>query len=154
MGFTEEYVCPICRFKYTDYGQGFTYNEKTKSFDYFLLLGPSEDVDDDAEILGMVIQTYCFNCKKIIKNYLITEYPKDVSEEVIINKIEKMIEKPSRLKKFRECWVVTIWDGNQSQMMICPNCNDEVNINNVPKRCPRCHMKLRNESMFFTSMNP
>lgn len=94
MGFTEEYVCPICGFKYTDYGYGFTYNEKTKSLDYFLLLGPSEVVDKNAEILGMIIQTYCFNCKKIIKDYLITEYPKVVSEEIIINKIKKSIEKP------------------------------------------------------------
>ena len=91
MGNLTEMECTVCDFKIiTDGYDRFYVDYNTGELVEFMFLRLTE-IDDNNEMYGHIKKTYCPNCDKIIKTYMITE--SKYSEEESINKLEKIIKK-------------------------------------------------------------
>lgn len=129
-------------------------------------------IDKNAKIKGVIRQSYCLNCNKIVKNYKITEYPQEMPYDEVIGKIKKGMDN-QLLKVFEDYPLVTIeiYDkyeyesiskksiknsllkrirdlfiriigGQDSLFIVCPKCNSYLNINNSLKKFPICNKKI------------
>lgn len=91
MGSFSEILCTHCNFKITlDGVNQFYIDEKSNELVEYMSLMLTK-IDYTNKIFGHIERTYCPDCGKLIKTYIITEseYPKEES----INKLEEIIKK-------------------------------------------------------------
>lgn len=141
MGQLDIYQCNKCGFEFEEDYLIFYYDDIKQTTEEYELLMSTCGLDDGAEIKGSIIKTYCPDCDKVIKTYLIKELPEDMMEELAIDRVKKGIKKGKKyslvvvnpkLHRYGE-------NNEINQYINCPKCNKEIpiTINNTSK-CPKC----------------
>lgn len=121
MGVIENYACDNCGFKISIDLRAFFYDSELKeTIDY--TIGPlTRNLGKNAQIKGFVHETYCWNCEKFIKIYVIREKDNlenisEIVEQGIHNFIDNKIIKVDKLKEIekREEYIVETRKYNPS----------------------------------------
>ena len=150
------FECEDCGFRWKDQGPLlFCMNEK-KNIEEYILLSTTMDLDLNSEISGDIIETFCTNCNKKIKIYIIANFKSPFNEDSamdtikdlankkqIDNKILKPFIKSTDLKD--DFYIVDLYRNFYSNKEYqCPNC-DSI----IPKyilsrnKCPKCHGEIK-----------
>lgn len=103
-----EYKCINCGLELVDDGRRFYYDDESKQTIDFLWLMSTAGCDMGSKIKGRASETYCGNCKKPLKIYIIEECAEDISnpcemvKEGIKNYAAQYPGKISELKEIRK----------------------------------------------------
>ena len=107
MGVIKNYACDNCGFRISIDMRLFFYDcESKETIDY--TVGPlTHDFGKNAKIKGYVVETYCWNCDKFIKIYVIREKVNfenicEIVEQGIHNYIDNKIIKVDKLKEIKK----------------------------------------------------
>lgn len=86
------FECEDCGFRWKDQGpMVFCLNDEDKIEEY-ILLSTTMDLDMDLKISGDIVETYCVNCNKKIKLFLIATIKDPYNQDSAINKISDLAE--------------------------------------------------------------
>ena len=143
------FECEDCKFRWKDQGPFRFHLNENGEIEEFLLLMRYMDLDRDSNISGDIVETYCTNCNKKVKIYLITAVKNmDESEAISIlkdsinNKISnKHMEQFIRETDLKDdCFIVDLSRNFYSNKTYhCPDCNCEISKYILSKnRCPKC----------------
>ena len=103
-----EYECMYCGLELADDGRSFYYDDESGQTVDFLLLMSTVGCDEGSRIRGRAGETYCGDCGKYLKVYVIEECAGDISNprelvmEGIRNRVEEYQRKIAQLKEIRE----------------------------------------------------
>lgn len=100
-----EYKCINCSLELVDDGRRFYYDEESKQTFDFLVLMLTVNRDLGAKIKGRTSETYCGNCKKPLKIYIIEECADDISNPcgVVMDGIKNhACEYPGKISELKE----------------------------------------------------
>ena len=148
MGYQENFYCMECGFKFIDNHLNFFYDEESKKVEEFMIVRHNCDIDSGAKIKGSIRKTYCPDCDKTIKNYIITFYNKDLDKEIVIDKVKKGIKRDKKysLVKIGNKEEVREYDNNV-EYIICPYCNKKISAKFELYNCPKCDKPLNGDCM-------
>ena len=122
----------------------------------YILLRNAYDLDKDSPISGDIVETYCVNCDKKIKLYIISFIKQAYDDEEAIsliesladeNKISNKILKPfiksSDLKD--DCYIVDLSKNfHSAKKYHCPSCDSEIPKYILSKnKCPKCNGEIK-----------
>lgn len=156
MASIDYFECEDCGFKWKDQGPLFFFLNENNEIEEYILIRTAYELDRDSPITGDIIETYCVNCDKKIKIYIISliksPYDEDeaislieklASEKKISNTIMKPFIKSSDLKD--DAYIVDLSRNfHSSKVYHCPSCNAE-----IPKyilsrnQCPKCSGEIK-----------
>ena len=92
MGSFKETKCTECNFKIVTEGRdNFYIDHETDELKEFMYLQLTRIDEEDMKIFGHTERTYCPNCDKLIKSFVITETA--YSKEESINRLEEIIKR-------------------------------------------------------------
>ena len=122
----------------------------------YILLRNAYDLDKDSPISGDIVETYCVNCDKKIRLYIISFIKQSYDDEEAIslieslaneNKISNTILKPfiksSDLKD--DCYIVDLSKNfHSAKKYHCPSCDSEIPKYILSKNaCPKCNGEIK-----------
>lgn len=84
MAVTSEYKCTECDFKIYDEDLVFILNENEDKIIETIFLMSTHKIISQSKLEGHIYKTYCPNCNKLIKTYIINKNETELSEEEII----------------------------------------------------------------------
>ena len=150
------FECEDCGFRWKDQGPLlFCLNEEGYIEEYILIRN-AYDLDRDSPISGDIVETYCVNCNKKIKLYIISNLHQSYDEDNAIslieglakeNKISNTILKPfiksSDLKD--DCFIADLSRNfHSAKKYLCPICNSEIPKYILSKNsCPKCNGEIK-----------
>lgn len=156
MASIDYFECEDCGFKWKDQGPLFFFLNENDEIEEYILIRTAYDLDRDALITGDIIESYCVNCDKKIKLYIISLIRKPYDEEDAIELIEKLakenkisntILKPfikSTDLKDDEYIVDLSRNFHSSKIYHCPSCNSEIPKYILSKnKCPKCSGEIK-----------
>ena len=156
MASIDYFECENCGFRWKDQGPLLFCLNEDGEIEEYILIRTAYDLDKDSSISGDIVETYCVNCDKKIKMYLISFIKKPYGEEEAIaliekfaneNKISNSILKPfiksSDLKD--DCYIVDLSRNfHTSKRYHCPICNSEIPKYILSKNsCPKCGGEIK-----------
>ena len=155
MASIDYFECENCGFRWKDQGPLlFFLNENNKIEEYILLIS-NMNLDSNSNISGDIIETYCTNCDKKIKIYIISTIKSPYNEDSAIESIKKLAGenqidnkalkpfiKSSDLKD--DFYIVDLYRNFYSNKEYhCPNCGDSLSKYVLSKnKCPKCGGKI------------
>ena len=90
MASIDYFECEDCGFRWKDQGPLFFFLNDNKEIEEYILIRAAYDLDKDSPISGDIIETYCVNCDKKIKIYIISTIKKPYEDGQAISLIEKL----------------------------------------------------------------
>lgn len=150
------FECENCGFRWKDQGPLLFCLNEDGEIEEYILIQSAYDLDRDSPISGDIVETYCVNCEKKIKLYIISFIKGKIDEDEAIclienlareNKISNTILKPfikqSDLKD--DCHIVDLAKNFHSTMTYhCPECNSEIPKYILSKnKCPKCSGEIK-----------
>ena len=151
MASIDYFECEDCGFKWKDQGPLFFFLNENEEIEEYILLRTALDLDKDSPISGDIVETYCINCDRKIKIYVISFIKKPFTEDEAIALIEKLAEenkisntnlkpyiKKSDLKD--DGFIVDLSRNFHGlKKYSCPSCNAEIPKYILSRNaCPKC----------------
>lgn len=151
MASIDYFECEDCGFRWKDQGPLlFFLNENNKIEEYILLIS-NMNLDSNSNISGDIIETYCTNCDKKIKIYIISTIKSPYDEDSAIESIRKLADENQidnkALKPFIRSsdlkdnfYIVDLYRNFYSNKDYhCPKCDSIISKYILSKnKCPKC----------------
>ena len=156
MASIDYFECEDCGFRWKDQGPLLFCLNEDGEIEEYILIRTAYDLDKDSSISGDIVETYCVNCDKKIKMYLVSFIKKPYDEEEAISLIEKLASekkisnkilkpfiKSSDLKD--DSYIVDLSRNfHSSKGYHCPSCNSEIPKYILSKNsCPKCGGEIK-----------
>lgn len=150
------FECEDCGFRWKDQGPLLFCLNDDGEIEEYILIRKAYDLDRDSPISGGIVETYCVNCDRKIKIYIISFIKNPYDEEGAISLIEKLAQdnkisneilkpfiKPSDLKD--DCYIVDLSRNfHSSKKYHCPSCDSEIPKYILSKnKCPKCNGEIK-----------
>ncbi|MBQ2962973.1 hypothetical protein [Methanobrevibacter sp.] len=150
------FECEDCGFRWKDQGPLLFCLNEDGEIEEYILIRKAYDLDRDSLISGDIVETYCVNCDRKIKLYIISviRNPSDEDEAIslienlakenrISNEILKPFIKSSDLKD--DCYIVDLSRNfHSSKKYHCPSCDSEIPKYILSKnKCPKCNGEIK-----------
>jgi len=156
MASIDYFECEDCGFRWKDQGpMVFCLNDEDKIEEY-ILLSTTMDLDMDSKISGDIVETYCVNCNKKIKLFLIATIKDPYNQDSAINKISDLADNKqfsnTYLKPFiksddlkDDFYMVDLSKNFHSKKVYnCPSCNNVIAKYILSKNaCPKCNGEIK-----------
>lgn len=156
MASIDYFECDDCGFRWKDQGPLFFFLNENDEIEEYILLRTAMDLDKDSSISGDIIETYCVNCDKKIKIYVISTIKKPFDEENAISLIEDLANEKKisnrNLKPYirksdlkDDGYIVDLSKNfHSSKKYFCPHCKDEIPKYILSKNaCPKCDGEIK-----------
>lgn len=127
MGETREFKCSNCNFKYVRHNDIFWINNNKLAVSPFMF--STSNKLSTMPVYGQYGEYYCYNCKKLIKHFKITEFSKNFP----ISKIKDIIENSDdslKIIEFDDKFSETI-ECDKSYCVILNECGELETLNDV-----------------------
>ncbi|MCQ2962192.1 MAG: hypothetical protein MJ235_07650, partial [archaeon] len=151
MASIDYFECEDCGFKWKDQGPLFFFLNEKEEIEEYILLRNIMDLDKDSPISGDIVETYCANCDRKIKIYVISFIKKPLNEEEAIDLIESLASENKisnehlrpyiRKSDLKDDGFLVDLSRNfhSSKGYSCPNCNSEIPKHILSRNaCPKC----------------
>ncbi len=150
------FECEDCGFRWKDQGPLLFCLNEDGEIEEYILIRKAYDLDRDSLISVDIVETYCVNCDRKIKLYIISviRNPSDEDEAIslienlakenrISNEILKPFIKSSDLKD--DCYIVDLSRNfHSSKKYHCPSCDSEIPKYILSKnKCPKCNGEIK-----------
>ena len=156
MASIDYFECEDCGFKWKDQGPLFFFLNENDEIEEYILLKTAMDLDKDSSISGDIIETYCVNCDKKIKIYVISLIKKPFDEGKSLSHIEELAKENKisnrNLKPYirksdlkDDGYIVDLSRNfHSSKKYFCPHCNSEIPKYILSRNaCPKCDGEIK-----------
>lgn len=150
------FECSECGFRWKDQGPLLFCINEDNNIEEYILLSTTMNLDLNAEISGEIVETFCTNCDKKIKIYVIStvkkHYNKDTAKETLNaliqgNRIDKKTLKPfirdTDMKD--DLYIVDFYNNfHSTKEYKCPDCAYPIAKYILSKnKCPKCSGEIK-----------
>lgn len=156
MASIDYFECEDCGFKWKDQGPLLFHLNENNQIEEYILLSTNMDLDSNSKISGDIIETYCHNCDKKIKIYIISSIKNPYNQNSAIETVKKLVEdnkiENNQLKPYikntdlkDDFFIVDLYKNFYSKKeFLCPNCNNEIPKYLLAKnKCPKCNGEIK-----------